>query len=500
MTGNKSLISLPENPREFGFWLDGQSVAAGTREAHTRKSPGHDVPATQIPRCTSDDVDAAVASAKAAFDDRRWSGLSGADRAAVLLKTAEIIRARMEEIVYWEVLESGKPISQVRGEVGGCIGMFEYASGLARSLHGDSFNNLGDGMFGLVTREPVGVVGLITPWNFPFLILCERVPYILASGCTIVAKPSEFTSATTVILAEIMTQAGLPDGVLNVVTGPGSTVGQALTEHKDVDMLSFTGSTNVGRSVVEAAGKSNFKKLGLELGGKNPQVVFADADLEDAADGVVFGICFNTGQCCVSGSRLIVERSVADKMTALIKEKMAKVRVGDPLDEATQVGAITTDAQRKTILSYIEKGRAEGADLVCGEGALDLGKGSYIGPVVFGNVTADMSIYTDEIFGPVLTISAFDTIEEAIAMANDTEYGLAASVWSKNIDTALQATRQIKAGRFWVNTTLAGGPELPLGGFKQSGWGREAGIYGVEEYTQIKSVHVEIGKRNHWVE
>ena len=500
MTASSLAHPLPDSPREFGFWLDGHSVGAGAREVNTRKSPAHDIDVTSIPRCTAQDVDAAVSSAKAAFDDRRWSGLSGGERSAVLLKTAELIRENMEEIVYWEVLESGKPISQVRGEVGGCIGMFEYASGLARSLHGDSFNNLGDGMFGLVTREPVGVVGLITPWNFPFLILCERVPYILASGCTIVAKPSEFTSASTLMLAQILSQAGLPDGVMNVVTGPGSTVGQALAEHKNVDMLSFTGSTQVGRSVVEAAGKSNFKKLGLELGGKNPQVVFADADLEDAADGVVFGICFNTGQCCVSGSRLIVERSVADELTALIKAKMARVRVGDPLDENTQIGAITTDAQKQTILSYIQRGSEEGAELVCGEGELDLGSGSYIGPVVFGRVSPDMDVFRDEIFGPVLTITAFDTLDEAIALANDTEYGLAASVWSKNIDTALQATRQIKAGRFWVNTTLAGGPELPLGGFKQSGWGREAGIYGVEEYTEIKSVHVEIGKRNHWVE
>lgn len=492
--------SLPKEPREFGFWIDGKMIPKGSREILIRKSPAHDVDVTHIPACSVEDVDTAVACAKAAFEDRRWSGLSGGERSAVLLKAAELIRERIEEIVYWEVLESGKPIAQVRGEVGGCIGMFEYASGLARSLHGDSFNNLGDGMFGVVTREPVGVVGLISPWNFPFLILCERVPYILASGCTIVAKPSEFTSATTVMMAEILKEAGLPDGVMNVVTGTGPIVGQALTDHKDINMLSFTGSTRVGRSVVEAAGKSNFKKLGLELGGKNPQVVFADADLEDAADGIVFGFCFNTGQCCVSGSRLIVERSVAEELTQLIKEKMAKVRVGDPLDESTMVGAITTEAQNETILSYIQKGVEEGAELICGDGALDLGKGRFIGPIVFGNVHADMSIFKDEIFGPVLTITVFDTLDEAIALANDTDYGLAASVWSKNIDTALQATRRIRAGRFWVNTTLAGGPELPLGGFKQSGWGREAGIYGVEEYTEIKSVHIELGKRNHWVE
>jgi acyl-CoA reductase-like NAD-dependent aldehyde dehydrogenase len=500
MDKSSSQLSLPSAPREFGFYNNGRYVAAGTREIFTRSSPGHGVPVTRIPKCTVEDLDLAVDSARTAFDDRRWSGLNGQARAAVLLKAAALIRERSEEIAFFETLENGKPISQARAEVGGCADMFEYASGLARSLHGDSFNNLGDGMLGIVTREPVGVVGLITPWNFPFLILCERVPYILASGCTIVAKPSEVTSATTLILAEILTVAGLPDGCMNVVTGSGSSIGQALIEHPRVDMLSFTGSTAVGRRVVEAAGRTNFKKLGLELGGKNPQIVFADADLEDAADGVAFGIGFNTGQCCVSGSRLIVERSVADEFAQMLREKFSKVVVGDPLDEKTQIGAITTDAQNATIMSYIEEGSAEGAELICGGEQLDFGRGQYIAPTLFGNVTGDMAIAREEIFGPVLTIMPFDTIEEAIEIANDTEYGLAASVWSKNIDKALTVTRQVQAGRFWVNTTLAGGPELPLGGFKQSGWGREAGMYGVEEYTQVKSVHIEIGKRTPWIE
>ncbi|MDJ0824310.1 MAG: aldehyde dehydrogenase family protein [Rhodobacter sp.] len=500
MDQSSTRLTPPEEPRAFGFFLDGAWVPAGDREVFERASPGHGVPVTRIPKCTHEDLNAAVASARQAFDDRRWSGLSGADRAAVLLKTAEGIRARAEEIAYWETLENGKPIAQARAEVGGCVGMFEYASGLARSLHGDSFNNLGDGMFGVVTREPVGVVGVITPWNFPFLILCERVPYILASGCTMVAKPSEMTSATTLILAEILHDAGLPAGVMNVVTGSGSTIGQALIEHDQIDMLSFTGSTAVGRRVVEASGKSNFKKLGLELGGKNPQIVFADADLEDAADGVAFGIGFNTGQCCVSGSRLIVERSVADAFAAMVAEKFKKIRVGDPLDEATQVGAITTDAQNATIMGYIERGQSEGAKLLYGGAQLDFGRGQYIAPTLFGDVTSDMAIAREEIFGPVLTVMPFDTVDEAIAIANDTEYGLAASVWTKNIDKALMVTRRVQAGRFWVNTTLSGGPELPIGGFKQSGWGREAGIYGVEEYTQIKSVHIEIGKRTPWVE
>jgi acyl-CoA reductase-like NAD-dependent aldehyde dehydrogenase len=314
-----------------------------------------------------------------------------------------------------------------------------------------------------------------------------------------VVKPSEVTSATTLILAEVLAEAGLPKGVYNVVTGSGRTVGQAMTEHPDVDMLSFTGSTAVGRSCVHASADSNFKKLGLELGGKNPIIVFADSDLDDAADAAAFGISFNTGQCCVSSSRLIVERSVAQVFEAKLAAKMAKIRVGDPLDPNTQVGAITTGAQNDVILSYIAKGRAEGARVVTGGNVLDFGMGQYIAPTLFTGVTPGMSIATDEIFGPVLCSMPFDTIEEAIALANDTVYGLAASVWTKDITKALTVTRRVRAGRFWVNCIMAGGPEMPLGGFKQSGWGREAGTYGVEEYTQVKSVHVELTKRTHWI-
>ncbi|MCA3553704.1 MAG: aldehyde dehydrogenase family protein [Rhodobacter sp.] len=491
------LHSLPPAPREFGFWMDGGWH--GGRDLFERSSPGHGVAVTRIPRCTVADLDAAVAAARRAFEDRGWAGLSGAERAGVLLRTAEILRRRRDEIAYWEVLENGKPISQARGEIEHCIACFEVGAGAARLLHGDSFNSLGDGLFGMVLREPVGVVGLITPWNFPFLILCERVPFILASGCTMVVKPSEVTSATTLILGEILAEAGLPKGVYNVVTGSGRSIGQALSEHPDVDMLSFTGSTAVGRSVVHAAADSNFKKLGLELGGKNPIIVFSDADLEDAADGAAFGNSFNTGQCCVSSSRLIVDARVADEFEAILVQKMKKIVGGDPLDEATQVGAITTDAQNETILSYIEKGKAEGARILTGGAAMDFGQGSYIAPTLFSGVTPDMAIARNEIFGPVLSSFTFNSVDEAIRLANDTVYGLAASVWSKNIDTALTVTRRVRAGRFWVNCIMAGGPEMPLGGFRQSGWGREAGTYGVEEYTQVKSVHVEIGKRSHWI-
>jgi betaine-aldehyde dehydrogenase len=497
MDQKNQFLSAPTAARAFGFFIDGEWKDGA--EHFERSSPGHGTPVTRTVRCTVDDLNAAVAAARRAFEDRRWAGLSGAARGSVLLRVAEILRRRRDEIAYWEALENGKPISQARGEIDHCIACFEVGAGAARMLHGDSFNSLGDDLFGMVLREPIGVVGLITPWNFPFLILCERVPFILASGCTMVVKPSEVTAATTLLLAEVLAEAGLPAGVYNVVTGSGRTIGQALSEHPDVDMLSFTGSTAVGRSCVHAAADSNFKKLGLELGGKNPIIVFADSDLEDAADGAAFGISFNTGQCCVSSSRLIVERSVAAEFEKLLVEKMKKIRVGDPLDERTQVGAITTEAQNATILDYIAQGKAAGAKLLTGGEAIDLGRGQYIAPTLFSGVSRDMAIARDEIFGPVLCSMHFDTVEEAIQLANDTVYGLAASVWTKNIDKALTVSRRVRAGRFWVNTIMAGGPEMPLGGFKQSGWGREAGIYGVEEYTQVKSVHVEIGKRTHWI-
>lgn len=497
MDQTNTFLAPPTAARSFGFFVDGQ-WKEGT-DHFERTSPGHGTPVTRTVRCTVDDLNAAVAAARHAFEDRRWSGLSGAARGGVLLRVAEILRRRRDEIAYWETLENGKPISQARGEIDHCIACFEVGSGAARLLHGDSFNSLGDDLFGMVLREPIGVIGLITPWNFPFLILCERVPFILASGCTMVVKPSEVTSVTTLLLAEVLAEAGLPAGVYNVITGSGRSIGQALAEHPDVDMLSFTGSTAVGRSCVHAAADSNFKKLGLELGGKNPIIVFADSDLEDAADGAAFGISFNTGQCCVSSSRLIVERSVAAQFEKLLVEKMAKIRVGDPLDDGTQIGAITTEAQNATILDYIAKGKAAGAKLLTGGEPIDLGRGQYIAPTLFSGVSRDMAIARDEIFGPVLCSMHFDTVEEAIHLANDTVYGLAASVWTKNIDKALTVTRKVRAGRFWVNTIMAGGPEMPLGGFKQSGWGREAGMYGVEEYTQVKSVHVEIGKRSHWI-
>jgi betaine-aldehyde dehydrogenase len=490
-------LSLPEQARKNGFFVDGAWHGAGDRKMLERVSPGHGVPVSSIVLCSAADVDNAVAAARTAFEDV-WCETPGAQRGRILIKAAQGIRDRLDEMAYWETLETGKPISQAKDEIEAAADHYEAAAGMARMITGETHNSYGEGMMGLVTKQPIGVVALITPWNFPFIVLAERLPFILAAGCSVILKPSELTSTTSLIFADILAQAGLPKGVYNVVTGTGPEVGEAMSTHMDIDMISFTGSTAVGERVLVAS-KSNLKKVGLELGGKNPQIVFADANLDDAADGVAFGLCFNAGQCCVSGSRLIVEASVAKEFMDKLVDKLSRVKIGDPLDPDTQMGAIVTPQHYQKILGYIEKGKAEGASLYIGGTTISPSGGEFILPTVFSGVTDDMAIARDEIFGPVLSATTFETVEEAISIALDTEYGLAASVWSKNIDKALGVIRKMRAGRCWVNTTIIGGPEQPMGGFKRSGNGHECGMVGIEEYMETKSIHVALGDREHWV-
>ena len=473
-----------------GLWQDaicGQTI--------TRNSPAHDVAVTNIPHADKNDVNLAVKSARNALNSD-WGKMAVADRADILYKSAKLISQRVDEIALYETLENGKAINQSIGEVTGAINQWKYAAGVGRGVHGATHNNIGDDLIGLTLREPIGVVGLITPWNFPFFILAERLPYILMSGSTCVIKPSEATSATTLLMAKILQDAGLPDGVVNVVTGKGATAGQALLDHPDVDMISFTGSTDVGRKVLKSSAV-NIKKVGLELGGKNPQVVFADADIDAAVDGVAFGLCINSGQCCVSGSRLFVDRTIAADFVARLKTQLAGLIIGDPLDVKTQLGAITTDAQYATILEYIERGKAQGATLVAGGNAIKdkKGLGHFVEPTIFTDCTFDMDVVNDEVFGPVICVIPFEGFDQAITFANSTKYGLGASIWTKDVDKALMASRKITAGRIWVNTTLAGGPEMPFGGLKQSGLGTECGLFGTEEYTVLKAVHIQLGKR-----
>ncbi|WP_265258208.1 aldehyde dehydrogenase family protein [Verminephrobacter aporrectodeae] len=491
-------FSLPAAPRRFQMYIGGQFTDGASGQMMTRHSPGHGAAVAQWPSGVGEDAQAAIAAAREAFDNGPWPSLSAGARAARLFKVADLIERHAQELGLIECLETGKPITQAIGEIRGAVDVWRFAAGAARVMRGEAYNNLGDRVLAIVLREPIGVVGVITPWNFPFFILAERLPFILAAGCTAVVKPSEATSGSTLKLCALLHAAGIPPGVVNVVTGRGPVVGQPLLDSDRIDMLSVTGSTTTGRKAIEASA-GNIKKLGLELGGKNPHIVFADADLDDAADGVAFGMAFNAGQCCVGGSRLVVQRSIAEAFTAKLAQKMRRIRVGDPLDAQTQVGALFDEAHMHKVLGYVQEGVRMGAHVVCGGARTGDHAGYFVQPTLLTNVRPATPLLREEIFGPVLAVVPFDGYEEAIAIANDSAFGLAASIWTKDLSQALRATRQVRAGRVWVNTTLDNGPETPLGGMKQSGLGREAGLSGIEEYTEVKTAHIHLQARTHWI-
>lgn len=479
-----------------GRWLD-----SGDGATFERVSPSHGVVVSRSAKGGETETTAAITAARAAFDDGRWSRLPGKARAAVLLKVADLIEANVERFALIETLESGKPISQARGEVGGAADLWRYAAALARTTHGDSHNTLGEDILGVVVKEPIGVVSIITPWNFPFWILSQKLPFALAAGCTCVVKPSEMTPSTTAMLGELLIEAGLPDGVVNIVLGYGNPVGSLMSSHPEVDMITFTGSTAVGKLISRTA-SDTLKKVALELGGKNPQVIFPDADLENAADAVTFGIYFNVGQCCNSGSRIIAHEDIADAFVARVVELSRQVAFGDPLNPATQVGAIVTPEHNAKIDGYVRAAVAAGAEVVLGGGILEVpGLGhQFYQPTVVKGVTPDMAIAREEVFGPVLSVLTFRTLDEAIALTNDASYGLSAGIWSENVHTCLAFARRAQAGTVWTNTWMDGFPELAFGGMKQSGQGREIGRYGFDEFLEVKSVVMRVGRtRAPWV-
>jgi betaine-aldehyde dehydrogenase len=480
-------------PARRSMIIDGQQLGAADGGTFERTSPAHDVVVGIYPDATVEDLDRAVAAARRAFDTGPWPRMSGAERAAVLLKVAELIRRDAEQLARTEVLEMGKPISQARDDVEATAELWAYSATLARHAYGDAHNMLGPDVLAMVVNEPVGVVAMITPWNFPLLIISQKLPFALAVGCTAVVKPSELTSGTTVHLTTLLVEAGLPDGVVNVLTS-ASGIGSKLTRHPDIDMISFTGSTRVGRLVARTAGEQ-LKKVELELGGKNPQLVMADADLEAAVDAVVFGVCFNAGECCNSGSRVLVERSIAADFQAAVVARAKQVPVGDPLDAATKVGAITSPEQLATIERYVAEGTTAGATLALGGERLATPAGRFYAPTVFTGVTPDMPIAREEIFGPVLSMLTFDSLDEAITIANSTAFGLSAGIWTSNINSALLAAREIRAGTIWVNRWMDGYPELPFGGFNESGLGRELGRQAIHQFTETKTIQLQVGPR-----
>lgn len=480
--------------QSFKMFINGEWVETQSGKTIERHSPAHDVLVSTYPEASKLETESAIAAAKAALSNQQWTSLTGAERESLLRKVAALIRERSESLARVECLESGKPLLQAIDEMGWAAGHWEYAAALCRTLHGDTYNTLGASALGMTLREPIGVVGMITPWNFPLLVISQKLPFALAAGCTAVVKPSEFTSGTTLMLGKLMQEAGFPDGVVNIVTGYGDPVGSTLAEHDDVDMVTFTGSTAVGKKIVGAS-QHNLKKVALELGGKNPQILFPDADLEAALDAVVFGVYFNMGECCNSGSRVLLHESIADEFVEKIVERARTVPVGDPLDPKTKVGAIINAAQNKKILDYIAEGKAAGAELKLGGAAVESEDGAYIAPTVFDRVTPDMAIAKEEIFGPVLSILRFSDAEEALAIANNACYGLSASVWTRDVDTAFTMAKGIQAGTVWINTFMDGASELPFGGYKQSGQGRELGRFSVEEYSETKTVYLHLGPR-----
>ncbi|MCO6049524.1 aldehyde dehydrogenase family protein [Mesorhizobium sp. RP14(2022)] len=477
--------------------VGGRSVDAASGKLIERESPGHKGAVVGAwPEASPADVSAAIAAAREAFDRGPWPRMAAAERSRIMFRVAELIERHVEELALMESLEVGKPIAQARGEVSFCADLWAYAAGQARGQHGDSHNDIGDNRLGLVLREPVGVVGIITPWNFPLIIASERVPWAIGAGCTIVLKPSELTSGTSIRLAELAREAGVPDGVFNVVTGYGDAAGQPFAEDPRVDMVAFTGSVRVGTKLAELAAR-HVKRVGLELGGKGPQIVFSDAHLEVAADGIAYGVYHNAGQCCISGSRLIVHETIRDALLERVLEISRKVPFGDPLNEKTRIGAMISDTHLDKVERYVRDGEAAGAELLTG-GARQGKDGLYYQPTVFRGVQPDMSIAREEIFGPVLSTISFKTADEAVALANDSEFGLSATVWSTDLENAMQTIRRVRAGRCWINSVIDGTPELPVGGYKKSGLGRELGRYGFDEYSQIKGIHITLGQGPRW--
>jgi acyl-CoA reductase-like NAD-dependent aldehyde dehydrogenase len=483
--------------RRYQMVINGKSVDARSGKTIKRESSAHPgLIVGEWPEAAAEDVETAILAARKAFDEGPWPRMSGKERAKYLYKISELIKKNAEELALIESLEVGKTLAGARGEMQHSADLWHFAAGLVRSLEGTTHNEMGDNAIGLVLREPIGVVGIVTPWNYPLVIGSERMPWALGAGCTVVIKPSEFTSGSTIRFGELAREAGLPDGVVNVVTGYGNPAGQLLAEHPGTDMIAFTGSQRVGRQIGAFAAPT-IKRVGLELGGKGPQVVFADADLDAAADQVTSSIFGNQGQTCIAGSRLIVEKSVANEFVDRLAKIAARVSVGDPLNADTHVGAFINRTQLEKVESYVAAGKQAGAEMVIGGSRVGNG-GLFYEPTIFTGVRPDMSIVRDEIFGPVLSVQTFETRDEAIRMANDTIYGLSGMVWSLNINNAIQTVRGIRAGRCWVNGTREGVVEMPIGGYRQSGQGRELGHKGFEEYSELKNIYVNLTVSAPW--
>ena len=445
----------------------------------------------QVAAGGAEDVHRAVEAAATAFEAGPWPGMPARARAKVLGKIADAIESRADEVAALETFDTGLPITQAKGQAARAAENFRFFADVIVAQHEDAFSSAAQ--LGYVLRKPVGVAGLITPWNTPFMLETWKLAPALASGCTVVLKPAEWTPLSASLLPGIMTEAGVPDGVFNIVHGIGEDAGAALVAHPRVPLISFTGETATGQIIMRSAA-DHLKRLSMELGGKSPCVIFADADLETAADSALFGVFSLNGERCTAGSRILAERTVYDSLVATLAARAARIKVGPPSDPATEIGALVHPEHYERVLSYVRLGVREGARLVAGgTRPAGLPGGNYLAPTVFADVTPDMRIFQEEIFGPVVCVTPFDSEEEAIALANNTRYGLAAYIWTSDLRRAHRVAASVEAGMTWVNSHNVRDLRTPFGGVKASGLGREGGQHSIDFYTESRIVHVAMG-------
>jgi aldehyde dehydrogenase (NAD+) len=470
--------------------IDGQWVDSAQHFDTVNPATGEVL--TQIPEASAAEVDAAVAAARKAFESGPWRKMPASERGRLIWRLADLIESNIDELAELETLDNGKPIFESRYvDMPMVIDVLRYYAGWATKIHGETVNTF-DSAFTYTLREPVGVVGLIIPWNFPLLLASWKLGPALACGNTIILKPAEQTPLTALRLGELSIEAGLPTGVLNIVTG-GPEVGKAIVRHQGIDKIAFTGSTAVGKEIMRSA-SDTLKRVTLELGGKSPNIVFADSDLDSAVRGAINGIFYGKGEVCNAGSRLFLESKIQDEFLEKLIARAKKMQPADPLDPKTRMGAIVSQEQMQTVLGYIEAGKKEGAKLLSGGNRVSVGgKGYFLEPTVFGEVRNDMKIAQEEIFGPVLAALSFDDVDQVVALANSNPYGLAAAVWTKDIKKAHSVSRQLRAGTVWVNTYGLMDASLPFGGYKSSGFGRELGMHAIEHYTELKTVWLNMG-------